>query len=189
VRYREDILLPHVVPFLQAQHDPPAWQCHQPYCSFCAWFPARQECQCSAMASEEPRSQSHVWHLLDQRVRARAITPRNVWEFASALMEEWGSISQHIWCSPWGGDVLPYLMQLVATPETDSSFLILNSPPVQVHIIPFMLVTCRWNLFSLCLLNFVMFIQIFTHVKFAENKCSWQWEEVPFFEFRMAKIC
>ena len=24
VRYREDILLPHVVPFLQAQHDPPA---------------------------------------------------------------------------------------------------------------------------------------------------------------------
>ena len=38
VRYREDILLPHVVPFLQAhpdmtlQHD----NVHQPYCSFCA---------------------------------------------------------------------------------------------------------------------------------------------------------
>ena len=44
-------------------HDPPAWQCHQPYCSFCAWFPARQECQRSAMASEEPGSQSHWAYL------------------------------------------------------------------------------------------------------------------------------
>ena len=39
--------------------DPPAWQCHQPFYSFCAWFPARQECQSSAMASEELGSQSH----------------------------------------------------------------------------------------------------------------------------------
>jgi hypothetical protein len=31
------------------------------------------------------------------------------------------------------------------------------------------------------LLNLVMFIQIFPHVKFAENKCSWQWEDVSFF--------
>ena len=31
------------------------------------------------------------------------------------------------------------------------------------YIIPFLLVTCLWNLFSLCLLlNLVMFIQIFT---------------------------
>ena len=36
----------------------------------------------------------HVWDLLDQRVRARAIPPRNVWELAGALVEEWGDISQ-----------------------------------------------------------------------------------------------
>ena len=38
----------------------------------------------------------HVWDLLDRRVRAgaRAITPRNVWELAGALEEEWGNISQ-----------------------------------------------------------------------------------------------
>jgi hypothetical protein len=30
------------------------------------------------------------------------------------------------------------------------------------------------------LLNLVMFIQIFTHVKFAENKRRWQREDVPF---------
>ena len=36
----------------------------------------------------------HVWDLLDRRVRARAIPPRNVWEFACALVEEWGNISQ-----------------------------------------------------------------------------------------------
>ena len=66
-----------------------------------------------------------------------------------------------IWFSPWGGDALQYLMQLVATPDFDPPF-------VQGHIFPFLLVTCLWNLFSLSqLLNLVVFIQIFTHVKFA----------------------
>jgi hypothetical protein len=36
----------------------------------------------------------HVWDLLDRRVGARAIPPRNVRELAGALMEEWGNISQ-----------------------------------------------------------------------------------------------
>jgi transposase len=35
-----------------------------------------------------------VWDLLDRRVRAMAIPPRNVWELAGALVEEWGNISQ-----------------------------------------------------------------------------------------------
>jgi hypothetical protein len=36
----------------------------------------------------------HVWDLLDRRVRARAIPPRNVRDLAGALVEEWGNISQ-----------------------------------------------------------------------------------------------
>jgi transposase len=36
----------------------------------------------------------HIWDLLDRRVRTRAIPPRNVWELAGALVEEWGNISQ-----------------------------------------------------------------------------------------------
>jgi hypothetical protein len=36
----------------------------------------------------------HVWDLLDRRVRARAIPPRNVWELSGALVVEWGDISQ-----------------------------------------------------------------------------------------------
>jgi hypothetical protein len=35
----------------------------------------------------------HVRDLLDQRVRARAIPPRNVRELVCALVEEWGNIS------------------------------------------------------------------------------------------------
>ena len=31
------------------------------------------------------------------------------------------------------------------------------------------------------LLNLVMVIQIFTHIKFAENKSSWQWEDIFYF--------
>ena len=59
VRYREDILLPHVVPFLQAlpdmtlQHDIATSHTARSVRDF------RQECQFSAMASEEPESQSH----------------------------------------------------------------------------------------------------------------------------------
>uniref|UniRef100_A0AAZ3SIU5 Tc1-like transposase DDE domain-containing protein n=1 Tax=Oncorhynchus tshawytscha TaxID=74940 RepID=A0AAZ3SIU5_ONCTS len=36
----------------------------------------------------------NVWDLLDRRVRSRAIPPRNVQELAGALVEEWGNISQ-----------------------------------------------------------------------------------------------
>ena len=36
----------------------------------------------------------HVWDLLDWRVRARDIPPRNVRELSGALVEEWGNISQ-----------------------------------------------------------------------------------------------
>ena len=36
----------------------------------------------------------HVWDLLDRRLRARAIPPRNVRELAGALLEELGNISQ-----------------------------------------------------------------------------------------------
>jgi transposase len=36
----------------------------------------------------------NVWDLLDRRVRARAVPPRNIWELADALVEEWGNISK-----------------------------------------------------------------------------------------------
>uniref|UniRef100_A0AAZ3PNZ9 Tc1-like transposase DDE domain-containing protein n=1 Tax=Oncorhynchus tshawytscha TaxID=74940 RepID=A0AAZ3PNZ9_ONCTS len=37
---------------------------------------------------------AHIWDLLDRRLRARAIPPRNVRELAGALVEELGNISQ-----------------------------------------------------------------------------------------------
>jgi hypothetical protein len=45
---------------------------------------------------------------------------------------------------------MQYLMQLVATPDTDTVTFDFDPPFVQGHIIPFLLVTCLWNLFSLC---------------------------------------
>ena len=44
--------------------------------------------------STDPNPIEHGWDLLDRRVTARAIPPRNVWELAGALVEEWGNISQ-----------------------------------------------------------------------------------------------
>ena len=96
VRYSEDILLPHVVPFLQAhpdmilQHDnatsPTARSVHD----------SLQDRNVSVLPipakSPDLNPIEHVWDLLDRRVRARAIPPRNVCELAGALVKEWSNI-------------------------------------------------------------------------------------------------
>ena len=98
VRYREDILLPHVVPFLQAhpnmnpQHDNATSLTARSVRDFL------QERNVSVLPwpakSPDLNPIDYVWDLLDWRVRARAIPPRNVRELAGALGEEWGNISQ-----------------------------------------------------------------------------------------------
>ena len=82
VRYREDILLPHVVPFLQAhpdmtlQHENATSHTARSVCDFL------QNRNVSVLPwpakSPDLNPIDHVWDLLDRRVRARAIPPRNV---------------------------------------------------------------------------------------------------------------
>ena len=105
------------------------------------------------MAGEQPGSQSHWARLRIGGWGLRLFPP----EMSRNLQVPWwkSGVTSHsknwqIWCSPWGGDALQYLMQLVATPDTDCYFWFWP-PFVQGHVIPFMLVTCLWNLFSLCL--------------------------------------
>uniref|UniRef100_A0A674EY23 Tc1-like transposase DDE domain-containing protein n=1 Tax=Salmo trutta TaxID=8032 RepID=A0A674EY23_SALTR len=96
VRYREDILLPHVVPFLQAhpdltlQHDNATSHTARSVRDF------MQDRNVSILPwpakSPDLNPIEHVWNLLD--LRARAIPPRNVRELVGALVEEWGNISQ-----------------------------------------------------------------------------------------------
>ena len=98
VRYREDILLPHVAPFLQAHPDMTLQQdnatSHTAH-SVCDFLQDRNVSVLPWPAkSLDLNPIEHVWDLLDRRVRARAIPPRNVWELAGALLEEWGDISQ-----------------------------------------------------------------------------------------------
>ena len=86
VRYREDILLPHVVPFLQAhpdmtlQHDNATSHTARSVRDFL------QGRNISVLPwpenSPDLNPFEHVWDLLDRRVRV------------SALVEEWGNISQ-----------------------------------------------------------------------------------------------
>jgi hypothetical protein len=82
VRYREDILLPHVVPVLQTHPDMTLQ--HDNATSHIS----------RSVREPDLNAIEYIWDLLDRRVRARAIPPRNVWELAGALVEEWGNISQ-----------------------------------------------------------------------------------------------
>ena len=73
-------------------------------------------------------------------------------------------------------------MQLVATPDTDCYFWFW--PPLcsgTHYSISVSHMSVELVQFMSQLLNFVMFIQTFAYVKFAENKRSWQWEDVSFF--------
>uniref|UniRef100_A0AAZ3SGQ7 Tc1-like transposase DDE domain-containing protein n=1 Tax=Oncorhynchus tshawytscha TaxID=74940 RepID=A0AAZ3SGQ7_ONCTS len=98
VRYREDLLLPHVVPFLQAHPDMNLQ--HENATSHTArsvrdFLQDRNASVLPWLANSlDLNPIEHVCDLLDRRVRARAIPPRNVWELAGALLEEWGNISQ-----------------------------------------------------------------------------------------------
>uniref|UniRef100_A0A674DDL4 Tc1-like transposase DDE domain-containing protein n=1 Tax=Salmo trutta TaxID=8032 RepID=A0A674DDL4_SALTR len=128
VRYRENIHLPHVVPFLQAHPDMTLH--HDNATSHTARF-VRDFLQDRSVSvlpwpakSPDLKPIEHIWDLLDRRVRARAIPPRNVQELAGAWWKS--GVTSHrknwqIWCSPLG-DALQYLMQLVATPDTDCYF-------------------------------------------------------------------
>jgi len=96
-------------------------------------------------------------------VRARAIPPRNVQELASALVEEWGNISQQELTN-----LIQYMRRRctavfkAAGGHTRYRLVLLIEPHfIQGHIILFRLVTCLRNIFSLCLmvLTLLVFIQ------------------------------
>ncbi|XP_064820993.1 copine-4-like, partial [Oncorhynchus masou masou] len=78
----EDILLPHVVPFVEAHSDMTLQ--HDNATSHAAWI----------SYSPDLNPIEHIWDLLDQSVGARANFSRNVQDLAGALVEECGNISQ-----------------------------------------------------------------------------------------------
>ncbi|CDQ87060.1 unnamed protein product [Oncorhynchus mykiss] len=158
-----DILLPHVVPFLQVHPDMTFQHDNATRHTTCSVRDFLQDRNVRVLPwpakSPDLIPIEHVWELLDRRVSARAMPPRHVRELAGALVEKWGNISQQELANlvqslrrctavlnSVGGHTRYRLLLLILTPP----------PLVQGHIIKFLLVTCLWKLFSLSpLLNLV----------------------------------
>ena len=113
VRYSEDILLPHVVPFLPAhpdltlQHDNVTSHTARTVRDFL------QDRNVSVLPwpvkSQDLNPIDHIWDLLDRRVRMGPFPP----EMSGNLQVHWwkSGVTSHsknwqIWCSPWGGDAV-----------------------------------------------------------------------------------
>ena len=98
VHYREDILLPHLIPFLQAHPDMTLQRDNATSHTARSVRDFLENRNVSVLLwpakSPDLNPIEHVWDLLGQRVRARAKPRRNVRELAGALVEEWGNISQ-----------------------------------------------------------------------------------------------
>lgn len=96
-RYRDEILRPIVVPFVE-RHDVIFQQDNaRPHTArICREFLDEQEVQLLDWPAYSPDMSpiEHLWDVLDQRVRQRVAPPENVRQLRAALLEEWDNIPQ-----------------------------------------------------------------------------------------------
>ena len=97
VRYRDQVLMPHVLPFVNAhnltfQHD----NARPHVARVCRDFLNQNNVQVLnwPLCSPDLSPIEHLWDALDRRVRNRVNVPNNVAQLQLALIQEWNNIPQ-----------------------------------------------------------------------------------------------
>ena len=91
VRYRDQVLMPHVLPLVNAHN-----LTFQHVARVCRDFLIQNNVQVLDWPPYSPDSNpiEHLWDALDKRVRKRVIVPNNVAQLQLALIQEWHNIPQ-----------------------------------------------------------------------------------------------
>ena len=96
IKYRDDILAPHVIPFLQANPNSTFQQDNATShtARVTTAFLNANNVNVLPWPAKSPDMNpiEHLWDMLDRRVRKRRHQPRNVRELQNALVDEWNNI-------------------------------------------------------------------------------------------------
>ncbi len=118
LRYRDEILMPIVVPFIHDHHLMLQHDNARPHVArICTQFLEAENIPVLAWPAYSPDMSpiEHVWDALDRRILQRVPVPANIQQLHTAIEEEWTDIPQ----ATIKGDVLHCVRQMVVTPDTD----------------------------------------------------------------------
>ncbi len=146
-RYRDEILRPIVVPFIQDHHLMLQHDNARPHVArICTQFLEAENSPVLAWPAYSPDMSpiEHVWDALDRRIRQSVPVPANIQQLRTAIEEEWTNIPQ----ATINNLIKSIRSRCVALREANGDhtrYWLVFGPPVKLHILewPFIVASLR----------------------------------------------